>query len=173
MYHKVQVVTNVISIYSANFLYSDDNNDFSLNVVKYSLWFVEWDSWYLNSGCWFSFFSSRVFTEVSHHWWGPWSDEICCSKAFLSFFWSPFLAFLAPKGVYIACFILVPFSLYLVCGECAQHWERRVQHWQRLNFWEFGLTNFFHLNIYGFLFTLWAGQSVVCPSWFPCLGGYV
>ena len=131
-------VTNVILYLFCKFSYSDDNNDFSLNVVKYSLWSVEWDSWYLNSGCWFSFFPSRVFTEVSHHWWGPWSDEICCSKAFLSFFWSPFLAFLAPKGVYIACFILVPFSLYLVCGECAQHWERRVQHWQRLNFGSLG-----------------------------------
>ena len=68
-------VTNVILYLFCKFSYSDDNNDFSLNVVKYSLWSVEWDSWYLNSGCWFSFFPSRVFTEVSHHCWGLWSDK--------------------------------------------------------------------------------------------------
>ena len=102
-------------------------------------------------------------------------EDVSCFVAwrlFLSCFWRSFMAFLAPKGIYIAYFILVPFLFYLVCGECAQHWEQRVQYWERLNFWEFGLTNFFHLNVHCFLFALWAGQSVVCPSWFPCLGGY-
>lgn len=58
---KFRLLQMLFCIYSANFSYSDDSNDFSLNVVKYGLWSMEWDSWYLNSVCWFSFFPSRVF----------------------------------------------------------------------------------------------------------------
>ena len=37
-----------------------------------------------------------------------------------------------------------------------------MQRWQRLNFWEFGLTNFFHLNVHGFPFHFvgWSVRSL-------------
>ena len=62
----VFVASEVLMLWFVSILqvsHIDDNNDFSLNVVKYGLWSMEWDSWYLNSVCWFSFFPSRVF-----HW---------------------------------------------------------------------------------------------------------
>ena len=123
---KFRLSLMLFCIYSANFSYSDDNNDFSLNVVKYGLWSMEWDSWYLNSVCWFSFFPSRVFTEVSHHCWGPRSDKIwgrvlfCCLKAFFVLF----LAFLhgVPCAERYIHRILYPgsiFALFSVWWVCA------------------------------------------------------
>ena len=59
-----------------------------------------------------------------------------------------------------------------------------MQRWQLLNFWEFGLTNFFHLNVHGFPFHFvgWSVRSLsvmvplfgrLCvdfPYWFVVLG---
>ena len=111
----------LVCIYSANFSYSDDSNDFSLNVVKYGLWSMEWDSWYLNSVCWFSFFPSRVFH------WGVTSllraverQIFCCLKAFFVLF----LAFLhgVPCAERYIHRILYPgsiFALFSVWWVCA------------------------------------------------------
>ena len=125
----VFVASEVLMLWFVSILqvsHIDDSNDFSLNVVKYRLWSVEWDSWYLNSGCWFSFFPSRVFTEVSHHCWGLSSDKIwgrvlfCCLKAFFVLF----LAFLhgvpcAERYIHRILYpgsIFVLFSVWWVCA---------------------------------------------------------